>query len=1061
MKTAVTYSYTFTPSAKTVDLSSISGFDVKKLYAIINTTANQVIFANGQPTYGLASISGSVLTLVYDTTAMSSSDKLTIIYDDPSAGQLVSGAAPVGSAPTLNPVSVSGVDGGGLKRHLLTDTAGRLQVDTVQSLPLPSGASTSANQATSNSLLATIATNTGAQATDFTTTGSISALNGTVSITGQGVYTLSVSVSGTWVGTLVVEGQTPDSIWTALPFYQVSTSTPYPSLKNTTTNGVYVVTGGGYLNMRIRANAWTSGTASIALDGSLSQQTIYAAQLGNVGNTRNKFREEGISYTAGSNWNEVAKSNGALIIADGNTAGSSYLSLSLDPTNASSAITIEAPVSSSLPLELIAGVSMSQRTIGQEFAIELVDTGTATTYSDLTISSIQQATTILTVNTSTAHNLRVGDQISIYGVSDSRVNYSAVVVATVPTTTQFTVTAGPQGAITSITAGPFTSGFVSRRNILGGNSNGIGLVFDNSTVTNAAFFAKAGETNVLPSGTIAAQQEIIVNSTASVQAVNAAYSYAFQPTTEYHLNLEPSRIQLLDQGVDAFTGLNSRVFRTQTTPSTDLTYKLRFRAQNLKGMTMPVAQIVSATKTGTTTATIVTATAHGLTTADLVNIYGLRDQPAYANLTTATAVASVIDSVTFTVVIGTAVTSVTYGGYVARVNGNFNMSLLGAVAQVAQTATLTSGILTLVGNATWAGILIGDYVNLSSIRESTTSGASLGVDGAYRVRNIATTTLELERIDGGSMPADFTVTNCGGAVIKRTDLRMHFAKLFDFDRQRIELLPRAATDISQAMPVNVSNTPAVTISSGTVTTVSTVSTVTAVTAVASVTSDQIAIPGLIADVASAAIITTITTAAIVPTFGSSYSVTVPVTAVSGTSPTLDIGIEESDDTGTNWVRVYDFPRITATGYYRSPVFPFTGNRIRYVQTISGTTPSFTRAINRLQSSLTSNTPFRQIIDRSIVLTTLNSTSPSLTVSGASRVQLVLNVGAITTTAPAIQVEGSDDNGTTWYSIGTPLTAVASSTVQATNLNITSQLVRARVSTAGVGVTAGYVLLRAF
>lgn len=40
---------------------------------------------------------------------------------------IVGGASPVGSAPTANPVGVSGVDGGGLKRDLLTDTSGRLQ----------------------------------------------------------------------------------------------------------------------------------------------------------------------------------------------------------------------------------------------------------------------------------------------------------------------------------------------------------------------------------------------------------------------------------------------------------------------------------------------------------------------------------------------------------------------------------------------------------------------------------------------------------------------------------------------------------------------------------------------------------------------------------------------------------------------------------------------------------------------------------------------------------------------------------------------------------------------
>lgn len=41
--------------------------------------------------------------------------------------QVVGGAAAVGTTPTVPPVGVSGIDGSGLKRSLLTDTSGRLQ----------------------------------------------------------------------------------------------------------------------------------------------------------------------------------------------------------------------------------------------------------------------------------------------------------------------------------------------------------------------------------------------------------------------------------------------------------------------------------------------------------------------------------------------------------------------------------------------------------------------------------------------------------------------------------------------------------------------------------------------------------------------------------------------------------------------------------------------------------------------------------------------------------------------------------------------------------------------
>jgi hypothetical protein len=219
------------------------------------------------------------------------------------------------------------------------------------------------------------------------------------------------------------------------------------------------------------------------------------------------------------------------------------------------------------------------------------------------------------------------------------------------------------------------------------------------------------------------------------------------------------------------------------------------------------------------------------------------------------------------------------------------------------------------------------------------------------------------------------------------------------------------------------------------------------------------LPQIVADVASAALTTTTTTAAITPAHGQAYQVVIPVTAVTGTTPTLDVGVEESDDTGTNWLRVYDFPRITAVGIYRSPKLSLRGNRLRYVQTVGGTTPSFTRAVQRLQSS-DSVPQLSQIIDRTITLTTLSSSTPSLNVQGCNNAQLVVNIGAATT-PPTLQLQGSDDNGASWYAVGATLAAVASSTVQITVQNVHSQFLRATVTVAGTTVTPGYVLVKGF
>jgi hypothetical protein len=71
-----------------------------------------------------------------------------------------------------------------------------------------------------------------------------------------------------------------------------------------------------------------------------------------------------------------------------------------------------------------------------------------------------------------------------------------------------------------------------------------------------------------------------------------------------------------------------------------------------------------------------------------------------------------------------------------------------------------------------------------------------------------------------------------------------------------------------------------------------------------------------------------------------------VTAVSGTTPTLDLVLEDTLD-GTNFYTVGAFVQVTATGrqVLRIPTTtPFT-NRLRFRWTVAGTTPSFTIALS--------------------------------------------------------------------------------------------------------------------
>jgi hypothetical protein len=557
------------------------------------------------------------------------------------------------------------------------------------------------------------------------------------------------------------------------------------------------------------------------LDGTYSEVITSISQ-----NMTNKFREAFEAYDPvnGGKWAE-SKASGDLVYVDGNAAAASYLVISKDPLTAGTETAITSIGRVSLPIEAAIGLSMSQRTLGQEFSIEMIDTqDPLPDVPDLAISSISQATTTLTVDTVAPHGLSVGKSIGIRDCSNLLANYPALVVATVPSPTQFTATAGPGGTIPSqtITNPAGAKGFVYFRERLGRAQNGISQIFENATVTNASMYIRSEAGDALPSGTIAGNHSTTISTTASVQLVNVAYQYAFAPTTEYRLFVQSDRTQWADGAVDAVAQTTSRLLRTQVCPDPSAEYKVRIRCANNKSLTVPNAQIVSAVKTGTTTATITTDRPHGLVANDPVVVYGIRAQGAteFPNLLTATAVASVVDSVTFTIVIGTAGTVTSYGGYVAKVQGGNLMSALGANAVVAQAATLVTLAdgtrqLTVTGNTNWAGLSIGDLVNLVGVRDNTT-GATLGVDGAWKVANSATTSLTLVLPYAGSLtlPADFGATNCGGGVIKRTDLRVSFLRVFDYERERVELLARPAGDLGAAVPVAIQG--------GTVTTVSTV-----------------------------------------------------------------------------------------------------------------------------------------------------------------------------------------------------------------------------------------------
>jgi hypothetical protein len=577
----------------------------------------------------------------------------------------------------------------------------------------------------------------------------------------------------------------------------------------------------------------------------LKSTTVSTPPINTIpGNITTKFREAFESYTPDEIWDEN-KASGDIIQLDGNAAAASYLVISKDPHQAGTESSIETTLTFTLPVEMAFGVSMSQRTVGQEFAVEIVDTGAPlANISDIEISSISQTTTVLTVNTTTNHGLSIGKSVGVRGCSNQLANYPSLVVASVPAPNQFTCTVAT-GTITNPTG---AKGFVYFRERLGRAQNGVSQIFETASATQSNLYVRSESGDALPSGVIAGSHAITVGTTNPVALASSPYTYAWSPTTEYRIVSQADRVQWSDAPVDTVTQASNRALRTQVCPDPSATYKLRIRAVNNKSLTVPNAKVVSVVKSGTTTATFTTDVDHGYTTGDLVVYYGSNDQGAanFPNLLTATAI-TVTTANTFTAVIGTGTTGTGFGGYVAKVNGGNLMSSLGAIAITAINATLSTlsdgtRQLVLTGSGNWSGVAIGDYVNVVGCR---TLAANLGVDGAWKVANFATTTLTLVPATSTmvpSLPADFGLTVCGGGVIRRTSMFLSFVRIFDYERERVEVMARPAGDLSGSLPVVLQGgTTAVT---GTLTGVTTVSAVTTANVVPQAPATQYSVSSL-------------------------------------------------------------------------------------------------------------------------------------------------------------------------------------------------------------------------
>ena len=532
-----------------------------------------------------------------------------------------------------------------------------------------------------------------------------------------------------------------------------------------------------------------------------------------IDNTQNKLRDA--FETLNSNdWDTAWTNQGVGQTSfGGNSFGSSYLRVNLDPTKQSSEFILTSKNTFKFPFRFGFGLSLSQRIIGQEISMELVGvnstTGAVAEMASVPLipilGTIVSNGSALTVNTTLPHGLRGGDRVCLVGNAEARLNVGPVVV-TVLTAYQFTVPS-------TLASATYTAG----GNILWADpfnyaSNAVGVLASEIVTATSLYFGIRKN-----SGSFRTVNASFA-STSAIQSNTSSYTDAFNSSMDTEIVPSIDEVFYSSRTNDSIaTPAIPTLKYTQNIPDEAIGYKIRLRFKQLPNFVNIGASIATITKTGTTTATVVTATPHGLLNGQFVQIYGVRDQANFPNLSSATII--LVNATTFTILIGTATTTNSVGGIVCLNNGS--ILLPGALGVSIQSIQRTANILTVITNTTATGLLPGEYCYLGGM-----DAGGAAYIGMYKVLRMSSSTYELE-----SIGADFALITCGGAVVKLTDCRLHYVRMMDYTRNLVEVSnARGNIDLSKAMPVQGT----VVIGSGTITTVSTVSSVSSVTTVSTV-----------------------------------------------------------------------------------------------------------------------------------------------------------------------------------------------------------------------------------
>jgi len=410
----------FVKSGKAVNVSDQTGFGLPIAGTIVATNPSVSTTGSAVPTSatliagsdgtnlksvkvsatGVVSVDGSA------TTQPVSAASLPLPTGASTSALQTTGNTSLSNIDTKTPALVSG--------RVPVDGSGVTQPVSVASLPLPSGGSTSANQTSggqktqivdgSGNVISSSGNQLYVIQPDEVASGTITSTQA-VSIPLDGSGTVSIQLSGTWTGTVTLQGSNDGVTWYSVPGIALTSGN---IASNFSANNLIQAGVAGYNSFRVLGNTVASGTVTVSLHSN-AQSGVFALSNAIPSGTNTIGSISNISGT-------VSLPTGASTSALQTTGNTSLSSIDTKiPSNLTVTSTrllvdgsgVTQPVSAaSLPLPTGAATSANQATTNS--SLSTIATNTAKVPFSVTGSGSGAGATVSTVTTLTAPANAVG-----------------------------------------------------------------------------------------------------------------------------------------------------------------------------------------------------------------------------------------------------------------------------------------------------------------------------------------------------------------------------------------------------------------------------------------------------------------------------------------------------------------------------------------------------------------------------------------------------------------------------------------------------------------------------